>query len=174
MLLKGWKKEITRVECRPESQTVNCIARLNENIGEVIPYLNEVLGGFSYIKEPPSVTFRSQGKLISVHADLIAINANQDAEEAEKILQWLKQEINDAWEKRAEITPCFEAAPRPQPFAILKFLPKTNCGKCGYLTCIVFASLAVEGGKEANDCPELTSKQQKGLEEYLGQFRFNW
>jgi len=51
MLLKSWIKEITRVECRPEAQTVNCIARLDENIGEVIPYLNAVLGGYSYIKE---------------------------------------------------------------------------------------------------------------------------
>ena len=174
MLLKGWSKEITRAECRPESQTVHCIARLNENIGEAIPYLNVVLGGYTYIKEPPSVTFRSQGKLISVHADHIAINANRDAEEAEKILQWLQREINDAWERRDEITPSYEAASRPQPFAIMKFLPKTNCGKCGLPTCIVFASQAMEGGKGAADCPELTPEQQKGLAEYLGQFRFDW
>lgn len=173
-LLSGWTKEITRAECRPESQTVHCIARLDQDIGEVIPYLNAVLGGYTYCKEPPSVTFRSQGKLISVHADHIAINANRDAEESEKILQWLKSEINDAWEKRDEITPSFEAVPRPQPIAILKFLPKTNCGKCGRPTCIVFASLAMEGGKGAEDCPELTSEQKKELEEYLGQFRFNW
>lgn len=174
MLLKGWTKEITRAECRPESQTVHCIARLNENIGGAIPYLNAVLGGYTYIKEPPSVTFRSQGKLISVHADHIAINANRDVEEAEKILQWLQREINDAWERRDEITPSYEAAPRPQPFAILKFLPRTNCGKCGLPTCIVFASQAMEGGKGAVDCPELTPDQQKGLAEYLGQFHFDW
>ena len=84
MLLKGWTKEISRAECRPEAQTVHCIAQLEQNIGEVIPYLNAVLGGFFYVKEPPSVTFRSQGKLISVHDDHIAINALQDGEEAEK------------------------------------------------------------------------------------------
>lgn len=61
MLLKGWTNEISRAECRPEAQTVHCIARLEQNIDEAIPYLNAVLGGFSYIKEPPSVTFRSQG-----------------------------------------------------------------------------------------------------------------
>jgi ArsR family metal-binding transcriptional regulator len=174
MILSGWTKEIIRVECRPETQTVNCIALLNENIGEAIPYLNAVLGGYIFIKEPPSVTFRSQGKLISVHADHIAINANRDAEEAEKILQWLKQEINDAWERREEITPSFEAAPRPQPFSILKYLPRTNCGKCGQSTCIVFASQAVEGGKNASDCPELVQDQLEKLEEYLNQFRFDW
>jgi ArsR family metal-binding transcriptional regulator len=174
MLLKSWDKEITRASCRPEARTVHCIAHLHENIGEAIPYLNAVLGGYTYIKEPPSVTFRSQGKLITVHEDRIAINALQDTEEAEKILQWLQREINDAWGKKDSIIPSFDAAPRPQPFAILKFLPKSNCGKCGQPTCLVFASLAIDGGKDADDCPELTSNQQKGLAEYLGQFRFDW
>lgn len=174
MFLKSWTKETSRAECRPEAQTVHCIARLEQDIGAVIPYLNAVLGGFLFAREPLSVTFRSQGKLISVHADHIAINALRDADEAEKILQWLKNEINDAWEKRDSITPSYEAAPRPQPFAILKFLPKTNCGKCGFPTCIVFAARAMEGGKGAADCPELVPDRKKGLDEYLGQFRFDW
>ena len=171
-LLSGWTREITRAECRPEAQTVHCIARLNENIGEVIPYLNAVQGGYTCIKDPPSVTFRSQGKLISVHADHIAINANRDAEEAEKILQWLKREINDAWERRDQITPSYNAAPRPRVIDILKLLPKTNCQKCGQPTCIVFASLAVEGGKGADDCLELAPHMKEKLQEHLGQFRF--
>ena len=174
MLLKSWNKEITRASCRPEAQTIHCIAHLDENIGEAIPYLNAVLGGYTYIQIPQSVTFRSQGKLITVHEDKIAINALHDTEEAEKILQWLQREINEAWERRDEITPSYEAAPRPQPFAIIKYLPKTNCGKCGQPTCLVFASLAVDGGKTAEDCPELTSEQKKGLDAYLGQFRFDW
>lgn len=171
-LLSSWTREITRAECRPEAQTVHCIARLNENIGAVIPYLNAVLGGYTCIKDPPAVTFRSQGKLISVHADHIAINANRDEEEAEKILQWLKREINDAWERRDQITPSYDAAPRPRVIDILKLLPKTNCQKCGQPTCIVFASLAMEGGKDAEACPELTPQLREKLREYLGQFRF--
>lgn len=174
MLLTNWKKEMSVAVCRPEAQTVQCTARLGQNVGEVIPYLNAVLGGDTYIKDPISVTFRSQGKLISVYADHITINALQDELEAEKILRWLQQEINDVWEKKDSITPSYEAAPRPQPFAILKFLPKTNCGKCGQPSCIVFASLMMEGGKGAEDCPELTPEQHKGLDEYLGQFRFSW
>ena len=173
MLLKGWTKEITRAECRPEAQTVHCIARLEQHIGEVIPYLNAVLGGYTYVLEPPSVTFRSQGKLISVHDDHIAINALQDADEAEKILQWLQREINDAWEKRAEITPSFQAAPRPQVMAIVKLLPKTNCKQCGQPSCLVFASLAAEGGKGAEHCPALSPEAREQLAAYLSRFHFD-
>lgn len=173
MLLKGWTKEITRAACRPEAQTVHCIAHLDQRVGAAIPYLNAVLGGYTYCKEPPSVTFRSQGKLISVHDDHIAINALQDAEEAEKILQWLQREINAAWAGRGGITPSFQAAPRPQVLAILRLLPKTNCQKCGLHTCMVFAALAMEGGKGADDCPELATDRKEQLHEYLGRFQFD-
>ena len=172
MLLKGWTKEITRAECRPEAQTVHCIARLDQHVGEVIPYLNAVLGGYTYVKEPPSVTFRNQGKLISVHADHIAINALQDAEEAEKILQWLQREINDAWDKKSEITPSFQADQRPQVIEILRLLPKTNCKQCGQSTCMVFAALAAEGGKDVEHCPALSPEAKKQLSAYLGRFHF--
>jgi len=174
MLLKGWTAVITRAECRPEAQTVHCIARLDENVGEAIPYLNAVLGGHTYIKDPPAVTFRSQGKLISVHGDHIAINALRDAEEADKILRWLQREINEAWSRKDEITPSFQAAPRPQVIDILKLLPKTNCRKCGQPTCMVFASLAMEGGKGADDCPELSGDHKERLREYLSRFQFDW
>lgn len=173
MLLKSWSTEITKAACRPEARTVHCVARLAQDIGEVIPYLNAVLKGYTYVLAPPSMTFRSQGKLISVHGDHIAINALRDADEAEKILQWLQGEINEAWEKRAEITPSFQAAPQPQVMQIVRLLPKTNCRKCGQPSCLVFAALAAEGGKEADDCPELAADNRKKLAEYLGQFRFD-
>ncbi len=46
MLLRSYQKEIIRPECRPEAESVHCIAHLDQDIGEVIPYLNAVLGGF--------------------------------------------------------------------------------------------------------------------------------
>ena len=61
MILKGYRKEVIRPECRPEALSVHCIAHLDENIAEVLPYLNAVLGGFQYIKSPPSVSFKVHG-----------------------------------------------------------------------------------------------------------------
>ena len=75
MLLKSYFKEIFRPECNPAFESVHCIAHLDQDISEVLPYLNAVLGGFDYLKDPPAVIFRSQGKLITVHGDKIAINA---------------------------------------------------------------------------------------------------
>ena len=97
-------------------------------------------GGFTYIKDPPSVTFRVHGKLITVYGDRIAVNALKDEEEADKILNWLKGEINEAWEKRDQIQPSYESAPQPQMIEILKLLPRSKgCRACGQPTCLVFA-----------------------------------
>ena len=71
MLLEGYTKEFVRPECRPEAQSVQLVAHLDQDISEVIPYLNAVLGGFQYIKDPPSVSFKLHGKLI---ADLFEKN----------------------------------------------------------------------------------------------------
>ncbi len=172
MLLKGYRKEIVRPECRPEAQSVHCIAHLDEDIAEVIPYLNAVLGGFQYLKDPPSVSFKAHGKLIAVHPRMICVNALEDEAQGDKIIEWMRGEINDVWERRSEIEPRFEGAPKPKVIEILKLLPKTNCRECGQPTCMVFATQAAEGGRGAEDCPALKGENKDKLDAYLQQFQF--
>ncbi len=170
MLLEGYKKEMFLPKCNPNFQSVHCVARLDQDISEVLPYLNTELGGSDYVKSPPSLTLRIHGKLITLHAREIYVNALKDEGEAESILEWLRKEINDTWNKRAEIEPTYEPPPVPQMMEILKLLPKTNCRKCGEPTCMVFALRAVEGVKGPEDCPELTEEKKDMLAEYLSRF----
>jgi ArsR family metal-binding transcriptional regulator len=173
MLLQGYTKEMFRPKCNPNFESVHCVARLEQDISEVLPYLNTALGGGDYVKSPPALTLKVHGKLISLHAREIFINALRDDEEADKILGWLKKEINDAWEKRAEIEPTYDTPPAPQWIEILKLLPKTNCRECGEPTCTVFSLHATQGIKTAEDCPDLTSENRAKLEQYLGRFSFD-
>ena len=173
MLLRSYTQEIFRPECNPNFQSLHCIAHLDQDVREALPYLNATLGGFEYFKDPPTVTFRIQGKIITVHPREIAVNALRDEEEATKILEWLKREINEAWEKRKEIEPKYEGAPKPKILEILKLLPKTNCRECGQPTCMVYATLAAQGVKDAEDCPALTQENKKLLQLYLARFEFD-
>ena len=173
MLLKTYSKEIFRPECNPGFESVHCIAHLDQNIEPVLPYLNAVLGGFEYLKNPPAVIFRSQGKLITVHGTKIAINALRDEAEADKILKWLEREINETWQNRANIHPSYEGAPKPKVIKILKLLPRTNCRDCGMPTCMVFAVRMAEGIKGVEDCPELDQENRAKLEDYMRQFVFD-
>ncbi len=171
-MLSGYSKTIFRPECNPNFESVHCIANLNEDIGDALPYLNSVLGGTQYFNDPPEVMFHHNGRIIKVGSREIAINALEDENEADRILEWLKNEINQAWENRASITPCYTGKTKPRLIEVLKLLPKTNCRKCGQPTCMVFASQVVEGGKGADDCPELSDENHKKLADYLDGFVF--
>ena len=173
MLLDSYRLEIFNSKCQPGAMGVHCYAHLDQDVSCALPYLNAVLGGFEYLKDPPAVTFKVQGKLITVHGDKIAVNALKDEDEARKIVEWLKREINDAWDKRDEIVPSTERAPRPQIIEILKRLPKTNCRECGAPTCMVFATQVAEGGKTAEDCTQLSPDRNNELDAYMSQFNLN-
>jgi ArsR family metal-binding transcriptional regulator len=101
MLLTGYVKQIFRPTCNPSFESVHCIAHLNEDISEVLPYLNAMLGGKEYFCDPPEVVFSHYGKMIKVGGKEIAINALKDADEADRVLVWLKDQINEAWVKRS-------------------------------------------------------------------------
>lgn len=172
MQLTGYTKTIFRPECNPGFQSVHCIARLNEDIGQILPYLNAVLGGTQYFSDPPEVMFHHHGRIIKVGAREIAVNALKDEQEADRILEWLKNEINQTWENRADITPCYTGKTKPKLMEILRLLPKTNCRKCGQPTCMVFAAQMADGGKGVEHCPELNSEHREKLSGYLSGFVF--
>lgn len=170
MLVQGYSKEIFRPECNPSFQSVHCIAHLHEDITEVLPYLNTVLEGTHYSVDPPSLTLKVHGRLITLHPRAIAINALEDEAQADRILKWLVKEINETWEGRARIQPTTTNAPRPKILEILKRLPRTNCKACGQPTCTVFATLLAGGAKETGDCPSLTEDGRKEIGAYLAGF----
>lgn len=167
MLLESYRLEIFNNECMPSAMSVQCFAHLDQDVSEALPFLNAELGGFTYIKDPPSVTFRLHGKLLTVHGRKIAVNALKDEAEARKIVEWMKREINTAWEQRDAITPRYENLPRPQMIPIMKCLPKTNCRECGEPTCMVFATRVAEGVKSGGDCPSMTDANRRNLDAYM-------
>ena len=173
MLLKGYTKKFLRVENNSNIVSLYCFADLHEDIGEVLPFLKEVFDEAVYSDETPFISFTIRGKKIMVYPRKIVIYALKDEEEADKILEWLKREINEAWEKRAEIEPSYEGAPKPKVLEILKLLPKTNCRECGEPTCMVFAAKIAEGAKGPTDCPPLREEKRINLQKYMETFQLD-
>jgi ArsR family metal-binding transcriptional regulator len=172
MLLTGYELEIFRSKCNPETKGVHCFAHLNDNVSEVLPFLNTVLGPCVFTGVPPALMFKNYGKLITIHSRMIAINALKDAEEAEKIVTWMQREINDTWKKRLEIQPSAESMKQPVLFEVFKLLPRSNCQECGLVTCMVFANRVVEGSRDHADCPTIDPKSREELKRYLSSFFF--
>ncbi len=62
------------------------------------------------------------------------------------------------------------------PFEIVQRTPKTNCGQCGYPTCLAFSAAVTKSGEDFGKCPYLDTtglnveqKQGIALEELSGQ-----
>lgn len=172
MLLTGFRKNISLPACMPGSTSLHCVADLNEDISEVIPFINATIGGYGFVREPVSVSFKMYGKLLTVHSRQICVNALKDEEEADNILNWLMKEINLAWENKGAIEPKYEDPPKPAMVQILKLLPQTNCKECGLPTCMVFATRAASGLKDADGCPPLSGERKAALVDYLSGFIF--
>jgi ArsR family metal-binding transcriptional regulator len=170
MLVKAYAKSFVRPP-NPQAPHLRCFAALDADITAVLPYLNTVLKGFQYYKDPPSLTLKLPGKLVTLSARMIAINIVKDEEEAEEILAWLHREINDTWKRRGDIVPSFENAPQPRVLDILKLLPRTNCRRCGEATCMVFAVRLSQGDQTPAQCPALDQDQHQQLQECLSRFR---
>ncbi len=86
MLLNGYVKNIFRPACNTSFESVHCMAHLNEDISEALPYLNALLGATEYFQNPPEMMFQHYGKIIKLSAREIAVNALEDEAEADRIL----------------------------------------------------------------------------------------
>ena len=93
--------EIFRPKCDPSKEVLHGIATLKDDISPVFPYLNAELGGWDYDQENQVVLLKiSAGKWITLQPHEIAIRGARDQEELQALLEWIKGQINDIYERR--------------------------------------------------------------------------
>jgi len=170
MLIKTYHLEYCRPP-NPQATHLRGLARLDRDITELLPYLNTVLRGHLYMREPPSLTIKYRAKLITFHPQEIALNIVKDEEETEEIVGWLVGVINDTWARKETIEASYEVPPKPRILEILKLLPRTNCRACGQPTCLVFATRLSAGEAVPKACPELAAEALALVQNYLQQFQ---
>lgn len=159
MLIEDYDLEVESVPCEPGAEEFAAIARLNVDIGPVLPYLNRTLRGARYIAQAPSLQWKKGGRNIAFWPYKIAIGHLEDRGQAQKVAQGLVDLVNRTWERREEIEPDYEMRRRPGPLEIYNLLPRTNCRGCGQPTCYIFASKLVIGHVKLEACPVLQEPQ---------------
>jgi ArsR family metal-binding transcriptional regulator len=167
MLLKHYNFRVISPDCNPSSQKLNAIAELPEDIGEIFPYLNGIIKGCLYNPEAKTLSFKRDGHLITLQPHQIAITKLNDEGEAEKILHWLKEFINLAYEDRENLKPNYQGREPLKVLDIFKLLPVSNCGYCGEPTCLSFAAKLQQDEITIAKCSPLFSEQFKEKREKL-------
>jgi ArsR family metal-binding transcriptional regulator len=168
MLLGSYR--ITRIlPCMADPEKIRVIAEISGEIHEAFPYLNATLKGCIYNHPANTLTIRKDQKLITLHAFHITLAKIEDEKEADEILKWIKNLINDTYENRAKIEPNYSMAAELKALDIFKLLPGTNCRECGEPTCLAFAVKLVGRDIEIRKCAPLFSEKYQEKQEVLAE-----
>jgi len=143
--------------CNPSAETVNAIVEFDDDLTDLLPYLNAELGPGQYDPDVPFLRLLRGGRPITIHPRKIAIAKLRDKEEAEEVVAWLREKINSVHVRRTEIEPSYESIGRFTALDVFKHLPKTNCGQCGHVTCLAFAAAVARAEADIRDCAPLFS-----------------
>jgi ArsR family metal-binding transcriptional regulator len=167
MWVENYELEVFTPPCELGAERYSAVAHLTQGIVEVLPYLNAILAGANYLPSANALTWKSAGHLIAFHPDRVAVSNVADREEAVKELDRMIDQVNRTWDKRAEITPNYQAHKRPSPMAVCQLLPQTNCRECDEATCMAFAVGLIQGNRSLEECPALATDQRVTLESLL-------
>ena len=166
MLLNSYK--ITRVlPCLADPDKIRVIAEISGEIHEAFPYLNATLKGCIYNHPALTLTIKKDGKLFTLHAHHITLAKIEDEKEAEEILRWLKDLINETYEKQNQIEPNYSMAAELKALDIFRLLPGTNCKRCEEPSCLAFAVKLVGRDIEIIKCDPLFSEKYQAKRNVL-------
>lgn len=171
MLLR--RIDILHIEpCTAEEGKIRLRAALSDDVTPVMPYLGTVVRTAEYNPSGPSVTLKRRLKVIGLHPREVTVTKLENTTDAWDTLAWLRDLINRAWERREEVPPDGAGRQPPNPLEVWKLLPRTNCRRCGELTCMAFAAGLLLGEQRLSNCPVLGEAQYEGarkaLEELVG------
>ncbi len=169
--------EIFRPKCDSTKEVLHSIATFDADIAPALPYLNAELGGWDYDQQNQVLLLKlSAGKWVTLQRHEIAIRGAGDMAESRALLEWIKGQINDIYERREEITPRYTGQAGLKVMDILKLTPMTNCKACGYATCMAYAAALREGEISLNDCPPLWEEKYREKREKLQAYleSFGW
>jgi len=119
------------------------------------------------------LTLKQGDKLITLHAHHITLAKIEDEKEAEEILKWLQDLVNETYQNRDKIEPNYLMSRELKPTDIYKLLPGTNCKECGQASCFAFAFKLVRKETEIKKCLPLFSGKYLERREVLFGLLYN-
>jgi len=127
---------------------------LDTDTSVLFPLINAVVEGATYYNSPAYVQFDLAGIRCALYPHDVVLAVFSDEDQARRFIDRLIDFLNELYEKRSTITPNYK---RYKPISVLdiyKLLPKTNCGECGFQTCMAFASALRIEQTVPDKCPK--------------------
>jgi ArsR family metal-binding transcriptional regulator len=158
-LICGYTLKLVTPECHANADWFRAYAYLQDDISEVLPYLNAELDNSDYDHEGKILLATGDRKKYAFRPYEIAIVPVTSREEAKSLAERMIATVNNIWKRRGEIEPDTSGRePPPDILGIYKLLPGTNCKQCGYATCLAFATALRKDSARLRLCPHLSEQ----------------
>jgi ArsR family metal-binding transcriptional regulator len=151
-LVENYTVKIVEPGCAPGSGRYGLQIDLTTDISPIFPYLNAQIKDGSYDHANHILIWRDTDHAYALHPAQIKIARIEDTLKAGQIAGEIIRKINRVWRDRENITPCFTERKLPTVIDLFKLLPKTNCKRCGFQTCLAFADAVRNSGAKIEDC----------------------
>ena len=159
--------------CHSDPNKIRTIASLPESVEPLLPYLNAVLRG-SYHEEGKTFTFSYEKRPVIVGADQITVGKTENIDKVKDTLDHVIKILNKVARERDSIVPSTRPKSQLSPYTIYKHLPRTNCKKCGEMTCLAFATGLIQERCEMAQCPALQEpsreQERQAIQEMLDDY----
>ncbi len=155
MLIDGYRLEVLTPECDLQSPVYMAKVFLDANIAEALPYVNAAVERAEYVSTIPSLVWKENARRYVLRAREITIFNLVDRAEAEEVVTALVARLNVIWKERDKLEASYASWKKPKALEIFKLLPRTNCGRCGRLTCMAYAAKLATGKSSLGDCSAL-------------------
>jgi ArsR family metal-binding transcriptional regulator len=154
-LIEEFKVKVVEPGCSPGSGRFGILIELQNDISEVLPYVNSSVVDGYYDHDNHILIWKEAFQAYAFHPKEIGIARIDDPLQAGQIADELVGKINQIWQNRHNISPSFSERRLPTTIALFKLLPKINCKQCGFSTCLSFDEALRTGQIELETCTAL-------------------
>jgi ArsR family metal-binding transcriptional regulator len=143
------------VPCLADPSKIRFSSEFDRDVSEIFPYLNATLQGVIYNHVGKTLTIRREGRLISLHPRRMEAAKVAGLDEAQALVSWIVELINDHHRRKLTLNPDFNRHDRLTVLDVVKLLPGTNCRRCGLRTCLAFAAALADEKISVLACADL-------------------
>ena len=145
-----------------EFKAAHC--QLNRDVSTLFPYINASFAEAKYYETPEYIQFYLNDIRCNLFPNHMIAGSFSDQRQALDFIQTLIGYLNDLHENRHAITPDHSRFKPISVIDIYKILPRTNCGACGFSSCLAFAAMLSRARVHPEQCPDLGPPIKKNVE----------
>jgi Uncharacterized protein conserved in archaea len=162
--------EITEVRqllpCIADSSKFRVIANMTPPLGGTLKVLEPLFPRGRYSDKINALIMQKGEVITTIYGTgKVTMTMIKNEEEAREALDNLKKTLNEAIAKG--VAPAPREKVRVEPMELYKYLPQTNCGKCGEQSCYTFAIKLMSGETSLDKCIPLKESEYTTNQEHL-------